>query len=63
MANIANAISKQDGAISNLKVVERKQDFFEALIDMEIRDVRHLSQVIAGLRGAPGVHSVERSRT
>jgi GTP pyrophosphokinase len=63
MANLTNAISKQDGAILNLKVVHRQQDFFEALVDVEIRDTRHLSQVIAGLRGAGGIAQVERSRT
>jgi len=63
LANIANAVAKQEGAISNLKVVQRQQDFFEALVDVEIRDLRHLNQVVAGLRGAPGVAQVERQRT
>jgi GTP pyrophosphokinase len=63
MANLMNAISKQDGAILALKIVHRQQDFMEALVDIEIRDTRHLSQVIAGLRGATGIAQVERSRT
>jgi len=32
-------------------------------VDVEIRDLRHLNQVVAGLRGAPGVAQVERQRT
>ena len=28
LANIANAVAKQEGAIANLKVVQRQQDFF-----------------------------------
>ena len=63
LANIANAVAKQEGAISNLKVVQRQQDFFEALVDVEIRDLRHLNQVIAGLRGAAGIAQVERQRS
>jgi (p)ppGpp synthase/HD superfamily hydrolase len=63
LANIANAVAKQEGAISNLKVVQRQQDFFEALVDVEIRDLRHLNQVVAGLRGAAGIAQVERQRS
>jgi GTP diphosphokinase / guanosine-3',5'-bis(diphosphate) 3'-diphosphatase len=63
LAALTNAVSKQDGAIANLKIVHRQQDFFEALVDVEIRDLRHLSQVIAGLRGATGIAQVERAKT
>jgi GTP pyrophosphokinase len=63
LANLANAVAKQDGAIANLKIVHRQQDFFEALVDVEVKDVRHLGQVIAGLRGAAGIAQVERART
>ena len=62
LAALTNAVAKQEGAISNLKVVHRQQDFFEALVDVEVRDVRHLSQVIAGLRGAAGIAQVERAK-
>ncbi|MBV9653779.1 MAG: bifunctional (p)ppGpp synthetase/guanosine-3',5'-bis(diphosphate) 3'-pyrophosphohydrolase [Acetobacteraceae bacterium] len=62
LANLTNAIAKQDGAISNLKVVNRQQDFFEALIDVDVRDARHLANVIAGLRAASSVTQVERAR-
>ena len=63
LANIANAVAKQDGAIANLKIIHRQQDFFECLMDVEVRDLRHLSQVIAGLRAAGGVAQVDRART
>ena len=62
LAAIANAVAKQEGAISNLKIVHRQQDFFEAIVDVEVKDVRHLSQVIAGLRGAAGIAQVERAK-
>jgi GTP pyrophosphokinase len=62
LATLTNAVSKQDGAIANLKIVHRQQDFFEALVDVEVRDVRHLGQVIAGLRGAAGIAQVERAK-
>lgn len=62
LASLTNAVAKQEGAISNLKIVNRQQDFFEILLDVEVRDVRHLSQVIAGLRAAAGITQVDRAR-
>jgi GTP pyrophosphokinase len=62
LATLTNAVAKQDGAIANLKIVHRQQDFFEALVDVDVRDARHLSQVIAGLRGASGIAQVERAK-
>ncbi len=63
LANLTNAIVKHDGSLMNLKIVNRQQDFFEVLVDVDVRDIRHLSTVIAGLRGAPGITQVERARS
>ena len=62
LATITNTISKHDGALSNLRTTSRQPDFFELLVDVEVRDLRHLSIVIAGLRAASGVHQVERAK-
>jgi GTP pyrophosphokinase len=62
LAAVTNAVAKQDGAVANLRIVNRQADFFEMLIDVEVRDLAHLSRVIAGLRAAGGVHQVERAR-
>ena len=62
LASLTNAIVKHDGTLMNLKIVNRQQDFFEILVDVDVRDIRHLSIVIAGLRGAPGITQVERAR-
>ncbi len=62
LATMTNAIAKQDGAITNLKIINRQQDFFEVLVDVEVRDTRHLGNVIAGLRGASGITQVERAK-
>jgi len=62
LANLTNAVAKQDGTVTNLKVTNRQQDFFEVVLDVEVRDLRHLSSVIAGLRGAGGVTQVERAK-
>ena len=62
LANMTNAIARQEGSVSNLKIVNRQQDFMETLIDIDVRDTVHLSKVIAGLRGAGGIKSVERTK-
>ena len=62
LASLTNAVSKHDGAVTNLRITNRQQDFFEVLLDVEVRDLRHLSNVIAGLRAASGVTQVERAR-
>ena len=62
LAGLTNAIARQDGAVTNLKIVNRQTDFCEILVDVDVRDLRHLSSVIAGLRGAHGITEVERVR-
>ena len=62
LASLTNAVAKHEGAVTNLKITNRQQDFFEVVLDVEVRDLRHLSNVIAGLRAASGVTQVERAR-
>ncbi|HEY4173210.1 MAG TPA: RelA/SpoT AH/RIS domain-containing protein, partial [Rhodopila sp.] len=61
LADISNAVAKQDGAIANLKIVNRQQDFMEVLVDVDVRDVAHLSKVVVGLRGLKTIKGVERA--
>ncbi len=62
LATLSNAAAKHDGTVVNLKIVNRQLDFMEILVDVEVRDLRHLSTVIAGLRGAGGITQVERAK-
>ncbi len=62
LADIATTVAKHEGAINNLRIVHRQQDFCEILLDLEVRDLRHLSHLIAGLRATSGVSEVERAR-
>ncbi len=61
LADMANAIAKQEGAIANLKIVNRQRDFMEVLVDVDVRDIAHLSKVIVGLRGLKEIKGVERA--
>jgi guanosine-3',5'-bis(diphosphate) 3'-pyrophosphohydrolase len=62
IANVTNAISRQDGDVVNLRIVNRQDDFVEMLVDVEVRDLHQLVNVIASLRAAKTVHQVDRAR-
>ena len=42
LSNLANAVARHDGGVSTLKIVNRQQDFMEVLMDVDVRDLRHL---------------------
>ncbi len=63
LATVTNVIAKEMGNISNFKIVNRSIDFFEILIDIEVRDLKHLNTIIANLRAKEVVQSVERYQT
>ncbi|HYE01073.1 MAG TPA: bifunctional (p)ppGpp synthetase/guanosine-3',5'-bis(diphosphate) 3'-pyrophosphohydrolase [Alphaproteobacteria bacterium] len=62
LGTLTTVIGKNGGNIINLKIVNRSTDFFEILIDIEVRDVKHLTNIIAALRATPVINSVERAR-
>ena len=62
LGSLTTIIGKNNGNITNLKITNRSADFFEILVDIEVRDVKHLGNVIAALRSAPVINSVERAR-
>jgi GTP pyrophosphokinase len=63
LGSLSTVIGKNQGNISNLKITSRSLDFFEMLIDVEVADVKHLTNIIAALRANPVVTSVERARS
>ena len=62
LSKLTTAIAKNNGNISNLKITNRSLDFFEMLVDVEVKDARHLGNIVAALRAVTSVSSVERER-
>jgi GTP pyrophosphokinase len=60
LAQIAQVIGEADGNIDNVRMVRRAKDFTEILIELEVWDLDHLTQIIAGLKSKAVVSSVER---
>jgi len=62
LGELSTVIARNEGNISNLKITNRTPEFFDMLIDIEVRDVKHLTNVIAALRANPAINAVERAR-
>jgi guanosine-3',5'-bis(diphosphate) 3'-pyrophosphohydrolase len=62
LGSLTTVIGKNSGNISNLKIINRSIDFFEIIVDVEVADLKHLSNIIAALRATPSVNSVDRAR-
>ena len=48
--------------ISNLKITRRTAEFFDFVVDVEVEDVQHLTDIMAALRAMPCISNVERAR-
>jgi GTP pyrophosphokinase len=62
LGSLSTIIGKNGGNISNLKITHRSADFFEMLLDIDVKDVKHLTNIIAALRASPVINSVDRAR-
>jgi GTP pyrophosphokinase len=62
MAAVMTAIATNGGNIFNFKMTGRNPLFFEFLVDVEVRDVAHLQNILGALRVSDAVESVDRVR-
>jgi GTP diphosphokinase / guanosine-3',5'-bis(diphosphate) 3'-diphosphatase len=60
LGSLSTVISKANSNITNLRITNRSTDFFDIALDVEVKDLQHLSEVVAALRTTPVIHSVER---
>jgi len=60
LANMCGVIARQNGNITNLKIARRTPLVFDMLVDVEVRDAKHLASIVTALRASPAVHAVDR---
>jgi GTP pyrophosphokinase len=60
LAAITNVIARDQGNINNLKILNRSTDFFEIMLDIEVKNSRHLNNILASLRALPVIQGVDR---
>jgi len=62
LADVTKIIGESQGNLTNIKTVRRSRAFFDMILDIEVRDNRHLMSIIAALRASSYVVKVDRSR-
>ena len=60
LAGMSTAITKHQGNIVNLKIINRTADFWDLLVDIEVKDAEHLHHIKAALRSLALINQVER---
>ncbi len=61
LGDLSNLIARQEANISNLNITYRTLSYFELLIDLEVRDLEHLNNIITALKSAKVVSYVSRA--
>jgi guanosine-3',5'-bis(diphosphate) 3'-pyrophosphohydrolase len=63
LGTLSTIIGKNGGNITNLKFTTRSLDFYEMFIDVQVKDARHLNDIVAALRATPIIADVDRARS
>ena len=61
LGEISNILARHNTNISNLNIVYRTVSYFEIILDIEVKDVNQLNDVIAALKSSKVVSYVARS--
>lgn len=60
LGEIADTMGAFGVNISNLQLTQKDEDFCDLQIDVQVRDVKHISELITALRGSRLVNNVKR---
>ena len=61
LGELSNMIARSDGNIANLNIINRTVSYFEILVDVEVKDLKQLTDIIAALKASKYVSYVARS--
>ncbi len=61
LGDLSNLIARCNGNISNLNIVYRTVSYFELLVDIEVKDIKQLSEIIDVLKASKVVSYVARA--
>ncbi len=62
LGRVCTLIGEQKANISDLRFTDRKPDFYRLIIDVDLRDVEHLHQVMTALEAETDVAQISRHR-
>ncbi len=60
LAKLANIIAEAEANINNIRIINRAVDFFELLLDVEVRNLKHLEEIVELLRQEKSIQSIIR---
>ena len=61
LSEVAGIIARYGVSIASMRLDNRSREFLDMVMDVEVKDAKQLSQMLAGVRAAPSVISAERS--
>ncbi len=61
LGELSTIIAKNNANISNLNVVYKTVSYFEMVVDVEVRDYKHLTDIIAALKASKVISYVARA--
>ncbi len=61
LGQVCTLIGELHANIDNLSINDRKPDFFQMMVDVEVRDTKHLGDILGALRAQSYVSQVERA--
>ena len=61
LGEVCTLIGEQRANIDNLSMTTRKPDFFRMNVDLEVRDTKHLGDILSALKAQSFVNQVERA--
>ncbi len=61
LAELSNLIARSNGNIANLNITNRTVSYFELIVDVEVKDLKHLTDIIAALKASKMISYVSRS--
>lgn len=62
IATFTTVIARNGGDITNFKVTNRTAEFWDVILDIYVKDIKHLNNIIAALRATSIVATVERAK-
>ena len=60
LASIVASVAKRGASISNVMITERDPEFYVMIVEVEVKDVKHLSDIARALRVNRVIASVDR---
>ncbi len=61
LAELSNLVARSNANISNLNIINRTIGYFEILLDLDVKDLKHLTDIINTLKGAKEISYVSRT--